>query len=136
ETAAIQASAAQNNAMPPPTISLLPTRTASLVPATDATPTETATGSSRTPVDSGLEPRTTWKYWVIRKMNPSSAKNASATETLAAVNRGLRNSRTSIIGAAVARSAATSAASRTTPAASEPRVAAEVQPQPGAWMIP
>jgi hypothetical protein len=50
----IHASAAQNNTIPPPTMTLFPTRTASLVPATDATPTDTATGSSRTPVPSGL----------------------------------------------------------------------------------
>src|SRR5262245_55981036 len=39
------------------------------------------------------------------------AKNAIATEALAAANRGLRNRLTPIIGAAVARAAATSAAS-------------------------
>ena len=38
----IHNNAAQNSAIPPPTISLLPTRTASRVPATEATPTETA----------------------------------------------------------------------------------------------
>ena len=36
------------------TISLVPARTASWVPATDPTPTDSATGSRRTPVDSGL----------------------------------------------------------------------------------
>ena len=59
-----------------------------------------------------------------------------ATEALAAVNRGLRNRLTSIIGLAVRRSAATSAASSSTPAASTPMVAAEAQPQPGAAMMP
>jgi hypothetical protein len=36
--------------------------------------TNTATGSSRTPADSALYPRTNWKYWVMRKMKPSSVK--------------------------------------------------------------
>ena len=53
-------------------------------------------------------------------MNPSSAKNAIATEPLAAVNRGLRNRLMSIIGLAVARSAATSRASMARPAARVP----------------
>jgi len=35
------------------TTSLVPARTASWVPATDPAPTDTATGSRRTPVDSG-----------------------------------------------------------------------------------
>jgi acyl-Coa thioesterase superfamily protein len=87
-------------------------------------------------VASGAYPRTTWKYWVTRKMNPSRAKNTIAIEPLAAVNRGLRNRLTSIIGWAVARSAATSTPRVATPAASVPRVAAEAQPQPGAWMMP
>src|SRR5215472_16690967 len=69
-------------------------------------------------------------------MKPSSAKNAIATEALAAVNRGLRNRLTSIIGAAVARSAATSATRTSAPAASAPSVAAEAQLHPGAWMMP
>src|SRR5262249_60590949 len=53
-----------------------------------------------------------------------------------AVNGGLRNRLTSIIGLAVARSAATSTARIRTPAARTLRVAGEAQPHPGAWMIP
>src|SRR5215831_15238795 len=78
----------------------------------------------------------TWKYWVIRKMNPSRAKNAIATEAAAAVNRGLRNRLMSIIGWAVARSATTRAPRTAAPAARTLRVAADAQPHPGAWMIP
>ena len=113
-------------------MTLLPIRTASLVPATAATPTVTATGSNLTPVDSGLYARTTWKYWVIRKMNPSRAKKAIATDALAAVNLGLRNRLTSIIGLAMLRSATTSPARTARPAASRPIVNPEDQPQPGA----
>ena len=40
-----------------------------------------------------------WKYCVIRKMNPNSEKNATVTEPLAALKRGLRNRPTSSIGA-------------------------------------
>ena len=47
-------SAAQKKSIPLAIIALLPIRTASRVPATEATPTEAATGSSRTPVPSGL----------------------------------------------------------------------------------
>src|SRR5215510_1454007 len=78
----------------------------------------------------------TWKYWVIRKMNPFRAKNAIATDPLAAVKRGLRNSATSTIGCAVRASAATKAASTATPAASTLMVVVEPQPQLGAWMTP
>src|SRR5215467_14340157 len=69
-------------------------------------------------------------------MNPRRAKNAIATEALAAVNREFRNRLTSIIGLAAARSAATSTAMTAAPAARVPVVAAEAQPQPGAWMTP
>src|SRR5215510_14830289 len=64
-------------------------------------------------------------------MNPSRAKNAIATAPLAAVNRGLRNRLTSIIGLAVTRSAATSRPTTAAPAVSVPIVAADAQPQPG-----
>jgi len=69
-------------------------------------------------------------------MNPSRAKKEMATEALAAVNRGLRNRLTSIIGLAVRRSAATSTPRTAAPAARTPMVAGVAQPQPGAWMIP
>src|SRR6516162_11549581 len=69
-------------------------------------------------------------------MNPSRAKKEMATEALAAVNRGLRNRLTSIIGLAARRSAATSRPKTAAPAASAPMVAGEAQPQLGAWMIP
>ena len=49
-------------------------------------------------------PRTNWKYCVIRKMKPNSAKKVTVTAPLAALNRRSRNSRTSSIGWAVRRS--------------------------------
>src|SRR5262249_29628279 len=132
----IQSRVSPNSARPAPTMTLLPIRTASLVPAIDATATETASGSSRTPVLSGLNDFTTWKYWVIRKMRPSSAKNAIATAPLAAVKRGFLKRLMSIIGWADARSTATRQASTAAPAARAAMVDAEPQPQSGAWITP
>ena len=86
---------------PVPTITLFPTRTASLVPTTDVTATEPATGRRRTPVPRGVYPFTNWKYWTTRKMKPERAKKEMATEPLAAVNRGLRNRATSSMGCSV-----------------------------------
>jgi hypothetical protein len=76
-----------------------------------------------------------WKYCVIRKMNPDSAKNEIATDPLAAVNRGFRKSLTSSIGDSERRSQATNAAS--TRAASPNPTSVRVLPQPwfGASMI-
>src|SRR5262245_65478314 len=69
-------------------------------------------------------------------MNPSSAKKEMAIAAAAAVNRGLRNRLMSIIGWAVRSSAATSRPRMTRAAARVVTVAAEAQPQPGAWMMP
>ena len=52
----------------------------------------------RAPVESGPKPRTTWKYCVIRKMKPDSAKNVTVTAPLAALNRRSANRLTSSIG--------------------------------------
>ena len=98
ETVAVHNRPAAKNSRPLATITLLPARTASLVPATEATATAVATGRRRTPVPSGLKALMNWKYWVTRKMNPWRAKNEIATDPLAAVKRGLRNSSTSSMG--------------------------------------
>jgi hypothetical protein len=90
ETVAVHKVPAAKNSRPLATITLLPTRTASLVPATEATATAVATGRRRIPVPSGLKALMNWKYWVTRKMNPWRAKNEMATDPLAAVKRGLR----------------------------------------------
>ena len=50
---AAQASPAASESRPEATTSLVPLRTAILVPSTEVMPTIVATGSSRTPVDSG-----------------------------------------------------------------------------------
>jgi len=68
-------------------------------------------------------------------MNPDSAKNEIATEPLAAVNRGFRNSVTSSIGSSARRSQATNAASTTAVTAKPARVLALPQPWFGASMI-
>ena len=54
-----------------------------------------------------------WKYIVIRKMKPSSVKNATVTAPLAAENRRFANRLTSSIGSATRRSHATNATSAT-----------------------
>ena len=58
-------------------------------------------------------------------MKPSRVKNDTVTAPLAAVNRMLRNSRTSSIGSAARRSAAMNAASKTAEAANPATVRAE-----------
>ena len=76
-----------------------------------------------------------WKYWVTRKMNPESAKNEIATDTLAAVKRRFRNSVRSSIGSSVLRSRATNAAASSAVSAKLPIVRALPQPWVGASMI-
>ncbi len=73
--------------------------------------------------------------WVIRKMKPNRAKNATVTAPLAALNRRLVNSRTSISGSVCRRShqAKATAAARATP--NPVSVRADVHPRSGASMI-
>ena len=110
------------------TTSLVPKRTASLVPSTEATPTALATGSRCTPAESGEYPLKNWKYCVIRKMKPNSVKNATVTAPLAAAKRGLRNRATSSIGARARRSQATNTPSSAAAAAKPASVRAPLQP--------
>ena len=63
-----------------------------------------ATGRIRAPVERVPYPRTNWKYCVIRKMKPNSAKNVTVTAPLAALNRRSRNRLRSSIGWAIRRS--------------------------------
>jgi hypothetical protein len=76
-----------------------------------------------------------WKYCVTRKMNPDSAKNEIATDTLAAVNRGLRNSPRSSIGVRARRSHAANPAASAAVTARLPSVRRLPQPWLGASMI-
>ena len=69
-------------------------------------------------------------------MKPCRAKNEMATETLAAVNRGLRNNATSSRGWSLRRSAARNTSSRATPPLIAASAAGEVQPQSGASITP
>ncbi len=68
-------------------------------------------------------------------MNPDSAKNEIATETLAAVKRRFRNRLRSSIGSSVRRSRATNAAASSAVNAKLPIVRALPQPWFGASMI-
>src|SRR3954454_6347894 len=121
--------------MPPVTTSFVLKRTASLVPTTDITPTEIATGSRRTQVDSGLYCLKDWKYWVIRKTKHAREKKTTLTEPLAAVKRRFRNSSRSSSGFGVRRSHATNAANRAAESPNPPMLRAELQPWSGASMI-
>src|SRR5579864_4870407 len=83
---------------PPATTILVPIRFMTAIAAGDTAPVTTANGRVATPALSGSYPWTSWKYWVIRNMNPNSPKKASAIAPLAAENLALVNSRTSSIG--------------------------------------
>ena len=76
-----------------------------------------------------------WKYWVMRKMNPNRAKNATVTAPLAAEKAGTLNSETSSIGLSACRSRITNMTPTTTVPANPPTVRADSQPRPGASMI-
>jgi hypothetical protein len=76
-----------------------------------------------------------WKYWVIRRLKPESAKKATVTEPLAALKRGLRNRLRSTIGSEVVRSRTMKAANSPAASAKPPRLWALLQPWPGASMI-
>jgi hypothetical protein len=65
---------------------------------TEASAIENATGRVGTPASSGPNPRTSWKYWVIRKMKLNRAKKEAVIATLAAENRRLRKMLTGSIG--------------------------------------
>ena len=71
---AIHAIAVPKHSRPVTTTARVPTRGASMPPTTEAIAIEIATGRIRAPVESGPKSRTTWKYCVIRKMKPDSAK--------------------------------------------------------------
>src|SRR5215472_1558098 len=68
-------------------------------------------------------------------MNPKKVKNDTVTAPLAALNRMLRNSRTSSIGCAVRRSHVMNAASRTAETAKPATLRAAVHPYVGASMM-
>ncbi len=101
----------------------------------DTAPVTSAKGRVATPARSVEYSRTTWKYCVMRKMKPNSPKKASAIAPLAALKRGLRNSRTSSSGSGRRSSQVTKPTSATTAAAYPPRVRADAQPLPGASIV-
>lgn len=54
-------------------------------PQTEPIAIDSATGRIRRPVSSGLNPRNTWKYWVMRKMSLRRQKKVTVTDVLAAL---------------------------------------------------
>ena len=76
-----------------------------------------------------------WKYWVIRKMKPNKVKNDTVTAPLAALNRMLRNSRTSSIGLGARRSQPMNVASRAAATTNPATLRPLPQPWEGASMI-
>ena len=113
----------------------MPKRCANRGDTTEATAIEIATGIVRTPASSGLYPRISWKYWVMRNTKPNSAKNAAVIDTLAAVKRRLRKIRTGSIGCGTRNSQATNTAISTALAAKPASVLPSSQPNSGASMI-
>ena len=97
-------------------------------PTTDAIAIDIATGRIRAPVESGPKSRTTWKYCVIRKMKPDSAKKVTVTAPLAALNRRSAKRRRRASGASAARSTMTNTATSAAEAVKPSRV--KVLPQP------
>jgi hypothetical protein len=81
-------------------------------------------------------PRTNWRYWVCRNMDPNRAKKTSVTAVLAAVNRGFEKKCTSSMGWSLCSSQATKAPSRAAATRKAPSVPPSVQPRPGASMMP
>ncbi len=73
--------------------------------------------------------------WVIRKMNPNNAKNATVTAPLAALNRRLVNRVTSISGSDCRRSHQAKLTAATSVTAKPASVGALAQPRSGASMI-
>ena len=129
---AIHAIAVPKNVRPVTTTARVPTRGARMPPTTDAIAMEIATGRIRAPVESGPKSRTTWKYCVIRKMKPDSAKNVTVTAPLAALNRRSAKSLTSSIGCSAARSTMTNTATSTAAAVKPSSVKVLSQPCSGA----
>ena len=132
----IQAKEAAIIARPTKTTALVPIRVrARRVPSTEPTAMERATGRIRTPVSSGLKPCSSCMNCVIRKMKPNSAKNATVTAPLAALNRRLVNSVTSISGSLTRRSHSVKQTPAASAIAKPARVRAEDHPHSGASMM-
>ena len=58
-----------------------PARLTSIGPTRVATIMPPIIGSSRTPVPSGSEPPTSWKYWGMTNSSPNNAKVARSADT-------------------------------------------------------
>ncbi len=132
----IQANDAAIMIRPRNTMALVPIRlTASWVPRTEPTAIDRATGRMRTPVSNGPQPCSICMNWMIRKMNPKSAKNATVTAPLAALNRRLVNRVTSMSGSACRRSHTMKPMKAPRARAKPASVSGEDHPRSGASMI-
>jgi len=94
-----------------------------------------AMGRRCTPASSAEYPITNWKYCVRRKIDPNIAKNRSMIPPLAALNLGFDQNEVSSIGWAVRDSHTQNAPSTRKDRAKVARVAVDVQPFSGAWMM-
>ena len=113
-----------------------PARLTSIGPIRVATIMPPIIGRSRTPVPSGSEPPTSWKYCGMTNSSPNSAKFATVDSAVPIVKSRLENSARSTSGWAERRSHATNAASRATPARIGASTLALVQPSCPASMRP
>jgi hypothetical protein len=76
----------------------------------------------RTPASVGDHPFTFWKYSVMKKTTPKSARPTNATSIAGALKSGRRKNSSGIIGVSVRDSQATNAAIRARPATRKPIV--------------
>src|ERR1039458_9071769 len=116
---------AHMSARPAPTTHLAPMRSARIAPSGVVTAAVTANGRVRTPADSAEYPRTSWKYWVMRKMKPNSAKKATEIELAPAENRLTAKTLTSSSGPGVRSSTTANTPRMARDAASSPTVRAD-----------
>ena len=78
--------------MPSDTVRLAPSRALILGVCGDSSIMIGAMGRNRIAADSGLNPRTSWKYWVIRNMTPYIERNTSTMPPVAVLKASRRES--------------------------------------------
>ena len=95
-----------------------------------------AIGSSRSAALSGVYPRISWKYWVMRNITPYIDKKIRIMPHVPVLKAGLRKKRMSSIGSSTRSSHATNRLSATTATANATSVEALPQPSCGASIKP
>jgi len=123
-------------ATPAITSGILAPRAATIRPASGAqTAIVTAIGSRKSPAASGLYPRTSCRYKVLRNKKPPIAANAVTAVAVAPENGALRKNLGSMSGSSRRSSQARKMISAARARLKKNRIFAEVQPEPGPSMI-